>query len=269
MGARRLGRPGRQLRPSSWPAAEQDPSLAEWWAVAVALRRGGFDRIVVPTSRGPDRSTTCRRTVCGASSTATRSSPCAGASDGVPRHGAALGRGPCTGPRASSSSESSARRCGPTTSASCCRPRPTGPRGASSSRRGMPTANSPDGRKTLIDFGATWQRTVLVDAELSPDAHRPPADHRGSPAVGPGMSDTWPTTDADHRRGHRPAARPHRRRRAAPDAAALLVADDDTFRACGRGVRRRQPVVVRSATTGRPPAGKGRSRRPCSSVATR
>lgn len=28
---------------------DQDPSLAEWWAVAADLRRGGFDRIVVPT----------------------------------------------------------------------------------------------------------------------------------------------------------------------------------------------------------------------------
>ncbi|MFN8041201.1 MAG: hypothetical protein U0Q07_18440 [Acidimicrobiales bacterium] len=26
----------------------QDPSLAEWWSVAASLRRGGFDRIVVP-----------------------------------------------------------------------------------------------------------------------------------------------------------------------------------------------------------------------------
>lgn len=27
---------------------DQDPSLAEWWAAAAALRRGGFDRILVP-----------------------------------------------------------------------------------------------------------------------------------------------------------------------------------------------------------------------------
>jgi hypothetical protein len=27
---------------------DQDPSLAEWWAVAASLRRGGVDRIVVP-----------------------------------------------------------------------------------------------------------------------------------------------------------------------------------------------------------------------------
>jgi hypothetical protein len=29
-------------------AGAQDPSLAEWWAVAASLRRGGLDRIVVP-----------------------------------------------------------------------------------------------------------------------------------------------------------------------------------------------------------------------------
>jgi hypothetical protein len=29
-------------------AALQDPSLAEWWAVAASLRRGGVDRVVVP-----------------------------------------------------------------------------------------------------------------------------------------------------------------------------------------------------------------------------
>lgn len=28
---------------------DQDPSLSDWWSVAAALRRGGIDRIVVPT----------------------------------------------------------------------------------------------------------------------------------------------------------------------------------------------------------------------------
>jgi len=31
----------------SWPTL-QDPDLAEWWAAAESLRRGGFDRILVP-----------------------------------------------------------------------------------------------------------------------------------------------------------------------------------------------------------------------------
>jgi hypothetical protein len=32
---------------------DQDPSLAEWWAVAADLRRGGLDRIVVPAPWSP------------------------------------------------------------------------------------------------------------------------------------------------------------------------------------------------------------------------
>ena len=32
---------------------DQDPSLSEWWAAAASLRRGGVDRIVVPTSFHP------------------------------------------------------------------------------------------------------------------------------------------------------------------------------------------------------------------------
>ena len=31
----------------------QDPALAEWWAAAAQLRRGGFDRIVVPMPWSP------------------------------------------------------------------------------------------------------------------------------------------------------------------------------------------------------------------------
>lgn len=38
---------------------DQDPSLAEWWAVAADLRRGGFDRIVVPEPWTRDIETLC------------------------------------------------------------------------------------------------------------------------------------------------------------------------------------------------------------------
>ncbi len=38
---------------------DQDPSLAEWWAVAASLRRGGFDRIVVPTAWSRDVARLC------------------------------------------------------------------------------------------------------------------------------------------------------------------------------------------------------------------
>jgi hypothetical protein len=45
----------------------QDPSLAEWWAVAADLRAGGFDRIVVPETWSPTiEQLTADHTVCDA-----------------------------------------------------------------------------------------------------------------------------------------------------------------------------------------------------------
>ena len=38
---------------------DQDPSLAQWWATAASLRRGGTDRIVVPTDWTRDVTTLC------------------------------------------------------------------------------------------------------------------------------------------------------------------------------------------------------------------
>jgi len=38
----------RNLEHETGGGRDQDPSLAEWWAVAASLRRGGFDRILVP-----------------------------------------------------------------------------------------------------------------------------------------------------------------------------------------------------------------------------
>lgn len=44
----------------------QDPSLAEWWAVAADLRRGGFDRIMVPEPWAPPVEDLCRQGAGGA-----------------------------------------------------------------------------------------------------------------------------------------------------------------------------------------------------------
>ncbi|MGZ4712312.1 MAG: NIPSNAP family containing protein [Acidimicrobiia bacterium] len=44
---------------------EQDPSLAEWWAVAADLRRGGHDRIVVPAPWSPPIDALCAEGVRG------------------------------------------------------------------------------------------------------------------------------------------------------------------------------------------------------------
>jgi hypothetical protein len=45
---------------------DQDPSLAEWWAVAANLRRGGFDRILVPDERSRSIDELCAAGVRGA-----------------------------------------------------------------------------------------------------------------------------------------------------------------------------------------------------------
>jgi hypothetical protein len=44
---------------------DQDPSLAEWWAVAADLRRGGLDRIVVPAPWSPSIEQLCADEVRG------------------------------------------------------------------------------------------------------------------------------------------------------------------------------------------------------------
>ncbi len=44
----------------------QDPVLAEWWQAAAAFRSGGFDRIVVPASWSPTIGELNERGVCGA-----------------------------------------------------------------------------------------------------------------------------------------------------------------------------------------------------------
>lgn len=44
---------------------DQDPSLAAWWEVAASLRRGGFDRIVLPTAWTPSVEELCAAGVRG------------------------------------------------------------------------------------------------------------------------------------------------------------------------------------------------------------
>lgn len=45
---------------------DQDPSLAEWWAVAASLRRGGLDRILVPDAESRPIEELCAAGVRGA-----------------------------------------------------------------------------------------------------------------------------------------------------------------------------------------------------------
>ena len=60
-------------RTSSSSPALQDPSLAEWWAAAAELRRGGFDRIVVPEPWSPTIDELTARRACAARCTRTSS----------------------------------------------------------------------------------------------------------------------------------------------------------------------------------------------------
>ena len=53
VGARRLGRARRQLRARADITVAPGPALAKWWAAAAELRRGGFDRVVVPEPWSP------------------------------------------------------------------------------------------------------------------------------------------------------------------------------------------------------------------------
>ena len=160
-------------------AGAQDPSLAEWWAVAASLRRGGVDRIVVPEpwTRPIDELV----------------------ADGVrgervrPRAGhrpardlaAAAGRGPRPrasppGPRwAASRSAPSGWRWAPTPRRSSCGRCPTGPPGAAAEQAWLAAA---DGR------AARWPSTASAPRPrrhlaahpphrrpAGPAAHRPPA----------------------------------------------------------------------------------------------
>ncbi len=72
----------------------------------------------------------------------------------------------------------------------------------------------------------------------------------------------------DHRGGRRAVAGADRHPRAPPDAAALRRAEPRRLPQRGRGLRRRQPAVVRSRRTAPRPGGAARSRRPCWSAAT-
>ena len=143
---------------------DQDPSLAEWWAVAASLRRGGVDRIVVPTP--------WTRSI--------EQSPRPGSRRGVrprARH-RPPGTSGCSTPSPARASPRSGRwdwsRWGPTrspwptTPRRCsCGPSLTGPRGSPTSGRGRPMARWPPGARRSSVSGCRGSAAV-VDAPLSP-----------------------------------------------------------------------------------------------------
>ena len=237
---------------------DQDPSLAEWWAAAASLRRGGVDRIVVPTpwTRSVERAVRRRR-----------------AGRGVrPRAGA----GPAGHEPASCSTRCATRACRAvrgararagraptrspwrtTPSASCCGPSPTGRRGSPTSRRGRPTARWRPGARRSSASARRGGAQLLVDSPLNPlrtgrqpqasdrrpldeiVSERRPTDgrhhrRRASTGCGPGSTcpSRWP--QPPHHRCHHHRHLPAR----------------------GRGLRRRQPAVVRPGLRRRHPVGR-------------
>ena len=156
----------------------------------------------------------------------------------------------------------------PTTPRRCCCGRsPTGPRGWPTSGPGHPTARLASWRKTLLGLGAPLEAPAADRRPAEPAAHRPPAPRRPT-------ADRWTTSDGGADGRH------HRRRHRSPPAHINVpepwpqpphhrVHHDRHLPARGRGLRRRQPAVVRSRlwrhdTVGRPdrPSPAGGRRHP-------
>ena len=146
---------------------DQDPSLAEWWATAAHFRRGGLDRILLPDDASPGIEELCANGVRGALY-------CHEIIHVPPgRAGELLDAVRTTGESlyemeglelvgAFRTAMRSDDEC--ITLWACPNWRAWGD---------FERAWSGDGElagweKELIDFGASWQRTVLVDSELSP-----------------------------------------------------------------------------------------------------
>ena len=161
----------------------QDPSLAEWWSVAAELRRGGFDRIVVPEPWSPTIDELTAAGVQGAVYAHELVRVPVGRARGLPRR--ARGVGPAGGRGA----RPAVRRRVPGRDVDRHRgdrdlgdPRPA--------RRG-PTFERAWDDGTLARVAARCStrsrrdvhRTLMVDAPLEPDADRAPARSERPPAA--------------------------------------------------------------------------------------
>jgi hypothetical protein len=146
---------------------DQDPALAEWWAVASQFRRGGFDRIVVPDDRSRSIDELCAAGVRGELYCHEIVNVPAGRAlefvDMVRRWGEGVYR--TDGVEVIGVFRTAMRADDECILLSAC---PNW-----SAWGAFEQAWHADGElavwsKTLVDFGATWRRTVVVDAELSP-----------------------------------------------------------------------------------------------------
>ena len=146
---------------------DQDPSLADWWATAATFRRGGFDRIVVPDAGSRGIEELCADGV--------RGEPYCHEVVRVPpgRADELLALVRTTGEDAYEAEGLElvgAFRTALRSDDECillwaC---PTWRAWGEFEQAWGADGELASWRKALLDFGATWQRTLLVDAELSP-----------------------------------------------------------------------------------------------------
>lgn len=146
---------------------DQDPALAEWWAVAASLRSGGFDRIVVPDEHSRTIDQLCADGVRGelycheivdvpaGRATALLAAVRAQGEDAYEAEGLELVGAFRTAMRADDE---------------CillwaC---PSWATWADFEQAWQAGGELAGWRRTLLDLGARWHRTVLVDAELAP-----------------------------------------------------------------------------------------------------
>jgi hypothetical protein len=145
----------------------QDPSLAEWWSVAAGLRSGGFDRILEPADWAAPIDDLVARGAGGAFyahelfSVAPGLAPALLEAIGDSGRTAAadLGVGLLGGFRAAMADDSEAIAIWTF---------PDWPTWVAYERAWSPTGAMGSWRQSLIDLGARFRRTLMIDAPLAP-----------------------------------------------------------------------------------------------------
>jgi hypothetical protein len=146
---------------------DQDPSLVEWWAVAAQFRRGGFDRIVVPDADSRSIDELCADGVRGELYChEVAHVPSGRATEFLEMvRGSALGVYGSEGLDLIGAFRTALRADDECILLSAC---PSWAAWGAFEQAWHADGEMAGWAKSLIDFGATWTRTVLVDAELSP-----------------------------------------------------------------------------------------------------
>jgi hypothetical protein len=146
---------------------DQDPSLAEWWSTAATLRRGGYDRILVPDAGSRSIEQLCADGVRGAlychEIVQVRPGHAGQLLAGVRAHGEDAYR--AHGLELVGAFRTAMRADDECILLWAC---PSWAAWGAFEPAWHVPGDLASWGKTLVDFGATWQRTVLVDSALSP-----------------------------------------------------------------------------------------------------